>query len=207
MNKMITPIQELEYSAGIMSQSFWFIEFKKLVRLIASGKSDEEIKTECVDNNLFGAPKEYRAKRMYGYLWKRAQMLDDDLVQLFMDGDLAAQKLINLIAILRGDRLFFEFVYEVYREKSIIGQLELEDKDLNVFFSTKGNQSDLVENWNESTKKHLKSNYTGFLGEAGMLRIEKKKRTITTPIVDDRLARYLERCGNHALLVAIMGVA
>lgn len=31
------------YSAGLMSQSFWFIEFKKVVKLISDGKSQNEI--------------------------------------------------------------------------------------------------------------------------------------------------------------------
>ena len=201
------PIQELPYSAGLMSQSCWFIEFKKIVSLIAMGKTDDEIKAECLANNLLGAPNEYRARRMYGYLINRSKTLDEESIQMFMEGDLETQKQINLIAILRGDRLFFEFVYEVYREKAILGQRELEDADISVFFRKKGNQSDIVENWNESTKKHLKSNYLTCLADAGLIHVEKKTRLITTPIVDDRLAAYLERCGDHAILIAITGVA
>ena len=139
-----TPIQDLPYSAGLMSQSCWFVEFKRIVQLIAAGKTEDEIKAECLENNLLGAVKEYRAKRVYGYLIARAKMLDKAGINLFMESDLATQKLINLVAILRGDRLFFEFVYEVYREKVILGQLELEDKDFNIFFRTKGQQSELV---------------------------------------------------------------
>ncbi len=190
-----------------MSQSCWFIEFKKIVQLIGAGKTEEEIKTECLDNNLLGAVKEYRAKRMYGYLINRAKMMDEGLVRLFMDGDLGTQKLINLIAILRGDRLFFEFVYEVYREKAILGQMELEDQDVNVFFRNKANQSDLVENWNDSTKKKLKNCYLNFMADSGLLQVENRIRIITTPIVDNRLASILEYSGDHSLLVAISGVA
>ena len=207
MGKERTPIYELPYSAGLMSQSCWFIEFKKIVQLIAEGKTEEDIKKECLENNLLGAVKEYRAKRMYGYLINRAGMLDDPLIQLFMESDLATQKVINLIAVLRGDRLFFEFVYEVYREKAILGQHTLEDTDINIFFTKKGNQSEIVDGWNESTRKHLRSNYMTCLADANLIRVEKKIRTITTPILDDRLVRYLENSGDHALLVAISGVA
>ena len=207
MNTKRTPIPELPYSAGLMSQSCWFIEFKKIVQLIAAGKTEDEIKSECLENNLIGAVKEYRARRMYRYLINRAKMLDEALVRLFMDGELGTQKLINLVAILRGDRLFFEFVYEVYREKAMMGQPELEDQDVNVFFRHKEIQSDLVEHWNDSTKKHLKSSYLTCMADAGLLRIVKKVRSITPPIVEDRLAAYLERSGDHALLAAISGVA
>ena len=116
-----SPVYELPYSAGLMSQSCWFIEFKKIVRLIAEGKAEDEIKRECLENNLLGAAKEYRAKRMYGYLINRVAMLDERLIQLFIKRDIGTQKLINLICIVRGDRLFFEFLNEVYREKAIVG--------------------------------------------------------------------------------------
>ena len=36
------------YSAGLMSQSFWFIEFKKVVKLISDGKSQNEIESACI---------------------------------------------------------------------------------------------------------------------------------------------------------------
>jgi len=201
-----TPIQELPYSAGLMSQSCWFVEFKKIVQLIADGRTEDEIKAECLENNLLGAVKEYRAKRVYGYLIARSKMLDDAGIRLFMNSDLATQKLINLVAILRGDRLFFEFVYEVYREKVILGQLEMEDKDFSIFFRNKGEQSELVENWNDSTKKHLKSNYVTCMSDANLLRIEGKKRLMTPPIVDNSIIWYLQNSGDQAILAAIMGV-
>ena len=35
---------EETYSAGLISQSFWFVEMKKVIKLIDYGKSEEEIK-------------------------------------------------------------------------------------------------------------------------------------------------------------------
>ena len=86
------------YSAGLMSQSFWFIEFKKVVKLISDGKSQNEIKSACIEENLFGAVNAYRSKRIAGYLTNRAAALDAKEVQLFMESDPATQKLLNLIA-------------------------------------------------------------------------------------------------------------
>lgn len=202
-----TRILELPYSSGLVSQSCWFVEFKKIIQLIAAGKSEEEIRNECLENNLLGAVKEYRAARVYGYLIARAKMLDAAGVKLFMCSDLATQKLMNLVAILRRDRLFFEFVYEVYREKVILGQMELEDKDFSIFFRNKGEQSEVVEAWNDSTKKKLECNYRGCLKGANLLRAEGRKRLITKPIVDDTLVCYLKDSGDEAILTAISGVA
>ena len=194
------------YSAGLMSQSFWFIEFKKVVKLISNGKSDEEIKSICIEENLFGAAKEYRAKRMCGYILNRAKRLDQTMIDLFFNSDLNTQKIINLITILKGDRLFFEFMFEVYREKVILGIPIIEDTDLKVFFSTKEAQNEYVALWKDTTKKHLRTNYMTYLVDANLITIIDKQRTITPPILDIALERYLEANGESAIIKAITGV-
>ena len=113
------------YSAGLISQSFWFVEMKKVIKLIDDGKSEEEIKKMCIDENLFGAAKEYRAKRIYGYIWKRAKRLDKTLIDLFCTSDLATQKVINLITILRSDRLRL-LVYMPRWNADTIGNVRVE---------------------------------------------------------------------------------
>lgn len=195
------------YSAGLMSQSFWFVEFKKVIKLISAGKTYNEIKSICIEENLFGAAKEYRAKRMYGYIINRAKKLDQTMIDLFLNSDLNTQKIINLIAILQGDRLFFEFMFEVYRENIILGIPVIEDMDLKVFFTNKEVQSETVENWKESTKKHLSTNYITYLVDANLITIVDRQRTITPPILDIALERYLEACEETAIIKAITGVS
>lgn len=197
---------EKAYSAGLVSQSFWFVEMKKVIKLIDSGKNEEDIKKICIDENLFGAAKEYRAKRMYGYIWNRTKKLDKALIDLFCTSDLATQKIINLIAILRSDRLFFEFMFEVYREKKILGIPVMEDIDVNVFFKNKEIQSEDIAAWTDNTKRRLRSIYFNYLTDANLLTIVDKKKMITPPILDIALERYLETCGDNSIIKAITGV-
>ena len=196
----------LEYSAGLMSQSFWFLEFKKAVKLRSEGLDYDEIKKKCVEENLFGAAKEYRALRMAGYIITRLKAMDDTLVKLFCSSDLATQKLINLITILRTDRLFFEFVYEVYREKVILGVECMEDTDVNVFFTRKETQSDLIAGWKDTTKRKLHNIYMNFMADANLLTVIEKKKTITPPILDVALERYLKYIDEDAMVKALTGV-
>lgn len=51
----------------------------------------------------------------------RVKELDTSLLALFEDCDISNQKFIVLLAIMRSDRLFFEFIYEGYREKLMLG--------------------------------------------------------------------------------------
>ena len=194
------------YSAGLMSQSFWFTEFKKIAKLRQDGLPYDEIKKRCVEENLFGAAKEYRAVRMSGYLIARLRAMDDEMLALFCEADLATQKLMNLICVLGTDRLFFEFVYEVYREKALLGAAYLEDSDSNAFFTRKEMQEALIAGWKESTKKHLRANYLNFMTEANLLTAEGGRRRITPPILDSALEQYLKAAHAETFIRALTGV-
>lgn len=199
-------IMNLEYSAGLMSQSFWFLEFKKCVRMRSAGLSLDEIKNKCVEENLFGAAKEYRALRMSRYIVNRVKSMDDSFVELFCNSDVATQKLINLITILTSDRLFFEFMYEVYREKIALGIPVMDVSDVNTFFSRKEMQNELISVWKDSTKKHLRSNYLSFLTDANLLTVIDRKKTITPPLIDIMLEKYLLSTNQEIILKALTGV-
>lgn len=194
------------YSAGLVSQSFWFVEMKKFITLINDEKSEEEIKKICIEENLFGAAKEYRAKRIYGYIRNRAKKLDKTLIDIFCTSDLATQKVINLIAIIKSDRLFFEFMFEVYREKIILGIPIIEDSDVNIFFRNKEIQVEDIALWTDTTKRKLRSVYFNYLTEANLLTAADRKKVITPPILDTALERYLNTCGDSAVIKAITGV-
>ena len=194
---------EEKYSAGLISQSFWFIEIKKILRLIREGKREDEIKKLCIEENLFGTTNEYRAKRIYGYIWNRVKHLDGKIIELFNESDLSTQK---IIAIMRCDRLFFEFIYEVYREKNILGTLTIEDRDANIFFRNKEVQNENIAKWTDRTKKRLKSCYFNYLIDANLITIKDKKKYITPPIFDIAVERYLELVGDFAIVKAITGV-
>lgn len=198
---------DTKYSAGLVSQSFWFVEMKKMIKLKSEGKTEKEIKALCIEDNFFGAINKNRARRMYGYIWNRVKRLDDKMIQLFETSDVLTQKIINLIAILEGDRLFFEFIFDVYREKVILGTEEINDFDLNVFFKNKEVQSEEVSGWIDRTKKRLGSAYFNFMTDANLITVVDKKRIITPPIFDNELEKYLVASGKESLVKAIKGVS
>lgn len=195
-----------KYSSGLVSESFWFVEFKRFIKLRVEGKSWDEIKELCLKDNLLGISKEYRAKRIFGYLKNRVQVLENDLLDLFLTSDLLTQKIITLIAIAKGNRLFKEFLYEEYREKSILGIEELTASDISIFFNKKQDQSKDIANWTDITLKRLRSSYMNFLTDAGLLTVVDGKRIITPPILDIALENYLKDKGEMYIAKAVMGV-
>lgn len=194
------------YSSGLVAESFWFVEFKKFIKLLDEGKSWDEIKQLCLVDNLLGIPKEYRAKRIYGYLKNRAENFDGGMIKMFLNADLATQKIMTLIAVAKGNRLFFEFLFEVYREKVLMGALEMTISDINIFFKNKQEQSEEVANWTDVTLKRLRSTYMNFLVDAGLLTVEGKQKRLTPPILDISLERYLTELKEVQMIKAVTGV-
>ncbi len=194
------------YSAGIMSESPWFLEFKKLVQLYHSGLTPAEVRKRCIDENVFGMQTERRVITTFQYLNRRFQSLDSVLVDLFCNSDLATQKLINLIAVVSGDRLFFEFMNEVYREKCILGFDALEISDANAFFRDKAVESEELAAWKDTTIQKVRASFFNFMLDANLVRKDKKRFLLTPQIPDIALERYLQAIGKESLLKALTGV-
>ncbi len=152
-----------EYSAGMVKLSFWFFEFKKVILLLISGKTIDEIKDLNIKQNIFSAPTTARAIQIFNTVSNRVKSLDQNFYKLFEESDIDTQKIIALIAVMNVDSLFFDFVYEVYREKLIIGSNKLADSDIRIFFKDKQLQSDKVAKWTDYTLKRLGTCYKTIL--------------------------------------------
>ena len=194
------------YSAGAVKMSFWFVEFRKVVDLLDQGKSIDEIRTLALNENLFAAPTALRASQIYSTVTGRIKSLDQSFVPLFQKSDLATQKLFALVAAMAYDTLFFDFVYEVIREKMILGSNELMDRDVRVFSKDKQQQNEKVAGWTDATLVRLGKCYKTMLYEAGVIDKAKAIRTILRPILDPELVRWLEQNNMGVYVKALAGV-
>lgn len=199
-------MERREYSAGGVKHSFWFMEFRKVVLLLLNGMSIEEIKELNKNENLFAAPTEMRANQIFNTVSARANMLDASFYQIFVESDVSTQKLFNLVAVMAYDTLFAEFVYEVIREKMIIGSNEFADSDIRVFFKNKQLQDEKVATWTDATLKRLAGYYKTLLFEAGLTDKGKATRKILKPILDPAMQNWLVDNDLEYMLKALTGV-
>jgi hypothetical protein len=195
----------MKYSAGMVSKPFWFAEFKKVIKLLKEGCSFDDIKKMNLEENLFGVAKEYRGKEIYNCVSSRAKVFTDEMINLFCTSDIATQKVMALISVLKTDKLFYEFLYEVYREKVIIGIMELEDSDISIFFKNKQAQDETVASWKDYTLKKLRNSYINYLRDAGLIFENESKKEITPPILDVALERYLQSQNEQYIVKALTG--
>ena len=116
------------------------------------------------------------------------------------------QKIFVLVSSLAYDSLFFEFVYEVIREKLILGADTLTDSDIRIFFKDKSLQDERVAKWTAATLKRLGAYYKTMLCEAGLLDKGKADRKIIRPVLSPTVEEWLSTYDMEVCVKALNGV-
>lgn len=173
--------------------------------MLSRGMTFEEIKKDCLEQNVFNASTPARARLIYSTVTARIQGLGESIYPLFQSADLATQKLINLAAIMVHDSLFFDFMFEVFREKMLIGMDELSESDIRIFFENKQMQDSKAASWTDQTLQRLGRTYKSYLFEAGLMGKGKEKRKLFKPILDPDFEAWLNQHHMEAIVKALTG--
>lgn len=195
----------MKYSAGLISKSYWYLESKKTAQYMLEGLNRKEIVSLAINENIYQVDTEYRSKNIANALYTRLNSLPQVILEAIVNSDIATSKILVLISIMKTDRLFFEFMHEVYRNKILLGNLSLTDRDFNVFFLEKKVQSEVVEGWVEQTIKKLQSRYLTVLTHSGVLKIDNEKKSISVPFIDYRVKKSIIDNDLEPYLFAITG--
>ncbi len=198
--------ENLEYKSTIKSRPYLYKETKKAVTLINTGLDMMGIKKESLENNIFQLESEARKKEVASIIVARLKDLDNYILNKIENSNVETSKVLVLYAIVKTDRLFFEFMNEVYKEKILLKDLYIRDKDFGVFFQNKREQSEKVASWAEYTFKKLKQVYIRILFESGLISNQKGDKKIKVPIIDYEVKEYLYKIGDRAYINAILGI-
>lgn len=195
----------MKYSASIISSSFWFLESKKIAELLLDGYSKDEILDVALEENIFQVETERRVRDITNTVCRRLESFSEEVLEYFVRVDVNSAKVFVLISILKNDKLFFDFMYEVFREHIILGDLTLKNKDFEMFFDNKSYQSDIVSEWVDETLGRLKRGYVNMLSEAGVLDTSEKENVILLPFIDLKFKDMLIKNNLGNYLCAITG--
>jgi len=180
-----------EYSAGIVSKGFWFLEFKKYLELLKNGNNENEIRKMQDEENIFSAPSKDYGKKIISEINKRIKVLSEEIKELFFESDTGTQKVINLLSIMGTDKLFFEYVYNSYRNELLLGTKEYNPGIVMKFLKEKAEQNEEVAKFSETTLKRMQGTYGNYLKEAGLLEEKNKKILYGKVYLDYELEKLL----------------
>lgn len=145
------------YLASMTREPFLFYEMRATARLYMEGLSDEEIVDRVIKENIYQYPTERSLNKVASCCIKRLRALDDNsLVQALATKPAEVAKQICLYALMRQNRLVWEFMITVIGSKYSAGDRNFSKMDLSVFFMQLQEQNDVVATWSDSTVQKLK---------------------------------------------------
>ncbi|WP_318263894.1 DUF1819 family protein [Peribacillus simplex] len=193
---------ELEYTSSLNGASFLLFELKQVLKLKQIGLSFQEIRYKVKEENLFQFNNKGRINRALPSVMRRAEVIDNTLSTLFIEGSVEMSKVINLYAIMKTDLLFYEFMNEVISEKLQNNDYIIEKKDINLFFTAKSEQSEKMESWSDINIEKLKRAFMQVLFESGMLR-ERRSKELNRLIIDESIKHHISHIGDTEYLRAM----
>ena len=196
----------MEYKSTIKSRPYLYKETKKASSLVNEGLDVDYIKEKSLQDNIFQLESEARKKEVASIITARLKDLDKQIIYSIENSNVETSKVLVLYAILKTDRLFFEFINEVYKEKILLKDLFIKDKDFHCISQNSREQSEKVASWSEYTFKKLKQVYIRILFESGLIVNQKGDREIKIPIIESEVKDYLYSIGDGVYLNAILGI-
>lgn len=193
---------ELKYSASLTSDAFLYYELKQVLKLKIDGFSDKEIRDKVMNENIFQYKSKESSKRLISSIFTRIKVIDDTLIKMLLEEPMDTGKIINLYTIMKTSRLFYDFMNEVVREKLEFNYDVLEKKDINIFFTGKAEQDEIVAGWSETTKRKLKQVILKILSEANILD-DTKSCKLSRLIIPIELKDYIIDLGDKAYIKAM----
>lgn len=196
---------KLKYRSTIKSRPYFYNETKTLAELLLKGLNDVEIKEKVIEENVLQLNSETRKKEVASTVLRRLDVLDEFLIEKMIHGDVDTSKIIVLYGILKTDRLFFEFVDEIFRDKLAYQEMIITDRDFYSFFEAKRQQSKSVAKWVDYTFYKLQQVYIRILFEAGLMKNQKGDRELDVPVINPDVVDHIVNIGDARFIHAIIG--
>ena len=169
------------YNGSLTAEQFLFYEMRIASKMYLEGIKVEDAVERIKKDNLFQYPTERQVSRLTRACYKRIEALNNEsLVRELAYAPNKIAKQINLYAIMRYNRLVWEFMVLVIGEKYRNQDFAFSRKDINAFFTRLQAQDDSVSTWSEGTINKIKSVLIRMLIETEYL--DNKNDTDLNPI-------------------------
>jgi len=162
--------QTHSYNGSLTAEQFLFYEIRIAAKFYIEGITIEEAVEKIKKDNLFQYPTERQVSRLARACYKRLDALENEqLIHELAFAPTEIAKQINLYAMMRYNRLVWEFMIGVIGEKYRNQDFSFSRKDINAFFTRLQAQVDSVSAWSENTISKIKSVLIRILIETGYL--------------------------------------
>ncbi len=194
------------YSSAIKKTPYKYSIAKIIGKLIHDGLDYDEVYKKCFDENYIQIDSLDRRREIINVIYKRLCSLDNYLLEEFLNGDVATSKFILVYAIAKTDSLFFDFLFEKYRESLLNFERNyLSIEDFDSFFESKKQEDLIVSKWGGFTIQCLTKGYRNILVESGLGRREKKIIITEKVMIHPAVEEHIKLIGDKEFLKAMLG--
>ena len=190
------------YNGGLTREQFLFYEIKIVARLLTEGFSIDDAICKIKQENLFQFPTERMIVTIAKTCYNRLQALESErLIEVIATASVDIAKQVNLYAIMKHNRIVWDFMTTVIGEKYRTQDFSFAKKDVSAFMFQLQEQNEDVASWSDSTIQKIKQVLTKILVECEYL--DSTKSEILNPVyLYPELEEEIISQGNVAALPA-----
>ena len=145
------------YNGGLTREQFLFYEMRIVANLVNQGLTRDEIAKKIYDENLFQFPTERAINLITRCCFRRLDALESDvLIEQLATASIDVAKQITLYAMMKQNRIVWDFMITVIAEKYRTQDFSFSKKDLNLFFLRLQEQNDDIAKWTDGTINKIK---------------------------------------------------
>jgi len=173
-----------KYTSNIKNMPFLFLEMKRTALLLCEGKTKTEIMALSKGENVYQLDKEQRRRELPLKMLARLSTVNEKITNVIATGNDYEAKLAAFVAMMKSDRLMFEYMYEVYADKHSTGHTEITDRDYEEFIDRKIHNDDTVAGWKTENLVRIRNAIKSTLINAGLAKKSGNALEIFPPMVD-----------------------
>ncbi len=192
------------------SENFYYIEAKRVANVLKHNPNftREELFNYIEENDLLEANNSQNLNKKFRTVYKRLNSLNSFLIEKLAEESPDIAKFINFVSIVLNEKIVYDFIEEVIKDKVLLLDKKIENMEFNKFLIEKGEQEEEVSKWTESSRKKIIVKLKKYLIEAGYL-VKKDSRTkefsisrplIPMDIIDNIKKEYGENITKSLLL-------
>ncbi len=193
------------YSSAIKKTPFKYTIAKKIAKLMLDGLDRGEVYKKCFDENLVEIDSLQRRREVTNVVYERLLELDPFLLSEFYNGDVDTSKFILVYAIAKSDALFFDFMFEIYRDALLNDSHYISIDDFNVFFESKKQSNPIVAGWGDFTLTCLTKGYRNILVESGLGHRERRNIVVDKAMIHPEVEKHIRLIREQEFLQALLG--
>ena len=195
-----------DYTAKLTGEPFLYVETKVIAEYMLQGYTAEELRKKNIEENLIKHKKVGSIERTNAPIFRRLAVLNNDMLNEFVNGDIETSKYILLYAVMKTEKLVKDFIYDVYRDKLNMRLTTIDKYDISTWYEEKKSTSNFLQQRSESTSEKLKQVIMKIMQDSGLVKKEKDKFTIIRPLLSEKYIALLNSCGDYDYAKAIGGL-